>query len=298
MVGLTTRRWLLSTLGIVATVALLINLTLSHYAQVFSAESSALFQTSSIAHGTALYADESSPLYLEPYRHEDTDNVAWKWAADLRSRKSSLLAPSSLAASTDIHASKAVAVKKQSATSKLAEVDSDSRPCPWYGCADGSHAYFSENEPRHIDLSEARQKPKEQVKPKSVQDPKQTVPKLSQAKKVISLATKVEKSVNQQKLFAHGFGTTNAFTAKPLTATKNQFYGGSPRFYGSKRPVTSSGGFVDGSQAYSVDMAPAYDASDPTSFDSIPLASPSSPESRIALAQPAGDGTLAQNLFR
>ena len=45
-----------------------------------------------------------------------------------------------------------------------------------------------------------------------------------------------------QQLLAHGFGTTNAFTADPITAPHDQFYGGEHRFYGADRPVIARGG--------------------------------------------------------
>jgi hypothetical protein len=226
-----------------------------------------------ITEATQLYADASSPLYLEPYRHEDTDHVAWKWAADVRSRK-----PAKKSPNPQVTVSKSA---PQYATLKLAQLDA---PCPWYGCADGSHADFSE----HVTAPQAHKK------------------SLASHKKAMAVVQPKRKRKNENKsgdgkkqnLLAHGYGTSNTFTAKPLSVEKNQFYGGSSKFYGSTRPVTSRAGFVDGSQAYSVDMAPAHDLKDATSFDSLPLASPSSRESRIALAQPAGDGSLAQNLFR
>ena len=273
---------LLLTLGSSAVVVLILNITFSNY---FSNESRSLLDKKYVAGETALYADESSPLYLEPYRHQETENVAWKWAADLRSRKKSLVVPITPSASADALRStmKQAEARKPmkrdiSRTLQLTEVDSNSRPCPWYGCADGSHADFSERKTSHVS----------EFKTPHPKEPKRIVPQEHHDKI----------KHNLPKLLAHGYGTSNSFTAKPLTSEKNQFYGGSPRFYGSSRPVTSASGFVDGSQAYSVDMAPAYDMSDPTSFDSIPLASPSSPESRVSLAQPAGDGTLTQNIFR
>ena len=229
-----------------------------------------------MAPGTKLYADETSPLYLEPYRHEDTEKAAWKWASDVRSKRSSLISSKS---SASIHAVTETSAGKQAnlRTSKLAQVSSGADPCPWYGCADGSHADFSDH-PQSLKV--VKSKPTETKKPEKH-------------------VAKAKSQVGQnQNLLAHGYGTSNAFTVHPLTAEKNQFYGGSPKHFGSSRPVTSRSGFVDGSQAYSTDMAPAYDQDDLTSFDSLPLASPSSPESRIALAQPAGDGTLSQNIFR
>jgi hypothetical protein len=238
---------------------------------------------------TQLYADASSPLYLEPYRHEDTDHVAWKWAADVRSRKPANKSPTATAAKKSPTPTETVAESApQDETLKLAQLDAATlNPCPWYGCADGSHADFSE----HVTAPQAFKKAtvshnsvKAGLKPKE--------------KTTIKTITKNQGGEKQQKLLAHGHGTSDTFTAKPLSVEKNQFYGGSSKFYGSTRPVTSRAGFVDGSQAYSVDMAPAHDLGDATSFDSLPLASPSSPESRIALAQPAGDGSLAQNLFR
>jgi hypothetical protein len=236
-----------------------------------------------------LYADASSPLYLEPYRHEETDNIAWKWAADVRSRKPAKNTPNPRAT-----VSESTAID---ATVKLAQLDAATvTPCPWYGCADGSHADFSQHAitpPAHEKALASHESAKA-VKLKAKSSNKANVKKQS-AKGHDATPQGVKK---HQKLLAHGYGTSDTFTSKPLSAEKNQFYGGSSEFYGSNRPVTSRAGFVSGSQAYSVDMAPAYDLDDATSFDSLPLASPSSPESRIALAQPAGDGTLAQNLFR
>jgi len=73
-----------------------------------------------------------------------------------------------------------------------------------------------------------------------------------------------KKESHQQALFAHGFGTTNRFQAQPLSASKNQ----DRHVYGSD--------------------AEAGDVGHPTSFDSIPLASPSTFMSRVAAYEPSG----------
>ena len=246
---------------------------------------------------TQLYADASSPLYLEPYRHEDTDHVAWKWAAEVRSRKPAKISPTPKPKISPNPKEMDSKSGPRDATLKLAQLDAATvNPCPWYGCADGSHADFSEHAQAHTQTWAGHESVKAVVQPASRQRAKSVVqPKAAPREKTIE---KKQGDGKQQNLLAHGYGTSDTFTAKPLSAEKNQFYGGSSKFYGSTRPVTSRDGFVDGSQAYSVDMAPAQDLNDATSFNSLPLASPSSPESRIALAQPAGDGTLAQNLFR
>eukprot|EP00960_Hanusia_phi_P065104 765992-Hanusia_phi.AAC.3 len=113
-----------------------------------------------------------------------------------------------------------------------------------------------------------------------------------------------EKRSLKQTLFAHGFGTSNRFQAQPLDAAKNQFYGGDHKYFGSDQPVTSREGKVSAREAYANDgKTEVYELSNPTSFDSIPLASPSAFMSRVAAHEPAGVSAherirLDRNLYR
>ena len=120
-----------------------------------------------------------------------------------------------------------------------------------------------------------------------------------------------------QQLLAHGFGTTNAFTADPITAPHDQFYGGEHRFYGADRPVIARAGEgsaagasapqVRAHEAFAADGKTAvYDINEPHSFDSVPLASPSSFAARVEAHFPDGydaahatsTGKLQAKLFR
>ncbi len=192
--------------------------------------------------GSVLYADAASPDYLEPQKHPESYEAAWKWAAAARAQVKKQ-------APEKEEGDKALPQQLTQVSAKK-----NAKPCPWYGCADGSNSIFQ---------------PAASVKGK------------------------------QQSLhLAHGFGTTNAYTAKPLNAAKNQYYAGDHSYFGSERPVTSHEGVVNGKEAYSNDMQPAYDLTSPTSFDSVPLAEPSSFLSRVAKDQPQGDGKLEYNEYR
>ncbi len=220
-----------------------------------AAHTGSLFQV--VKGASALYADASSPDYLEPQKHEESYQAAWKWAAKTRALRHE--------ADKKVAAGAAAAHEDASQQQQLHEVSAKQTPCPWYGCPDGSHANFL---------------------PASVLKAKQQQLKLKQ------------QQLKQKLHLAHGYGTTNAYTAKPLNAPENQYFAGDHTFHGSERPVTSQAGTVNGKEAYSNDMQPAYDLDGPTSFDSVPLAEPTSFLSRVAKDQPQGDGKLEYNEYR
>mmetsp|Transcript_80768 Transcript_80768/g.216569 ORF Transcript_80768/g.216569 Transcript_80768/m.216569 type:complete len:324 (+) Transcript_80768:19-990(+) len=261
-----------------------------------------------IAEGSAtqLYADASSPLYLEPYRHQDVDEVAWKWAAHVRAQRSK---------EAKVKKQEKTAAAKDLVSEELAQVQSPaSKPCPWYGCADGSHANFSPTE-NHVstpslrsshspcpwygcpdgsnaDFSDHSTKVKSHtnilsaqtsvteksasvVHPKVEPSTKSTKVILNPEKATskpekVTLVPKAQDAKNT-KLLAHGFGTSN---------------------------IISDAGKPALSLPSAAESNPSYDHDHPTSFDEIPLADAHSKETRIALHQPAGDGALLQNMYR
>jgi hypothetical protein len=135
-----------------------------------------------------------------------------------------------------------------------------------------------------------------------------------------------------QQLLAHGYGTGNAYKADPITAPHDQFYGGDSRFFGSRPPPVPkwahaederaarhrswrtrrhrkqhTARHVRGHEAFAADgKTPVYDLDEPHSFDSVPLASPSSFLSRVAAhfpggydsAHPTSPGKLQAKVFR
>jgi hypothetical protein len=183
--------------------------------------------------------------------------------------------------------------------------------CPWYGCADGSDSWRDRK--RQEKLKAAQHILKQQKKQSA-----------SSGLKSTGLNAKTEKLLGfpsiespTQKLLSHGYGTTNAFKADPITAPHDEFYGGDHSFYGSDLPVFGRGegsyearstkSHVKAHEAYGVDGKTAvYDLDEPHSFDSVPLASPSSFLSRVEAhypngydtAHPLSAGKLQAKLFR
>ena len=200
-----------------------------------------------------------------------------------------------------------------------------SKPCPWYGCSDGSGSIFSRREPvkqqqlARVDArialaqkilsasSRADGKGKDKRKAVVEKEKSSAEPSVAPAEKKVAktgkpAAAPVQKeaaAVNQALHLAHGYGTTNAYTAKPLRAPKNQYYGGDHSHHGSDLPVGRHEGVVRGDMPHSNDVkSSAYDFDGPTSFDSVPLAESSTFASRVAAHQPAGDGKLEYSTFK
>jgi len=180
---------------------------------------------------TKLYAAPSSPQYLEPSRHPETDNAAWTWASQMR------------ASAAHSGADVAPSASEKPAAKPTAAAKAPARPQA-----------------------------------------------LAQAG-----------PVRAQQLLAHGFGTTYAWQATANPNPRNVYFGGDYTFYGGEKPVTHVAGKVSGKEAYAVNMDPANDIDNPTSFDSVPLAEPSSFASRVARSQPGGGASgalLEDNLYR
>ena len=305
-------------LGLLASTICLGLITVCVISSALREQESALL-SATVADSTQLYAPASSPLYLEPFRHQASEESAWKWAASMRQHRAAAAKGSKLSSpnagdrvaggtaavksdsargvgkAKKSNADPPSAAKETAAVTQLAE-ESPAKPCPWYGCADGSDFDFSSTGAARKVAAPKAADAKKHVAPKAADAKKHVGPKAADPRKHV--APKAADSSKHQKLLSHGFGTVNTFTAQPSKAPHDQFYGGTGRFYGSSRPVTSHGGKVDGTQAYAADLAHVYDFSSPTSFDSIPLASPSTQETRVALHQPAGDGALNKNIYR
>lgn len=200
------------------------------------------------------------------------------------------------------------------------------QPCPWYGCPDGSDSVFErrreakqqQHQAQQLMLAKAEDaklamakkilahpvKAAKTAKAAPVKTAKASAVNIAEAAPVKAVkAAKINAKaapVKQQSLhLAHGYGTTNAFPARPLNAKKNQYYGRDHSHSGSSLPTTSHGGVVKGKMPYSNDVKKdVYDMDRPTSFDSIPLAEDSSFASKVAAHQPAGDGHLAYSEFK
>jgi hypothetical protein len=202
---------------------------------------------------------------------------------------------------------------KAATLTELAEV-AIKDPCPWYGCADGSDSIMAWK--KKARLQAAAQILKQQKKEKEEEQHKIDVATDLNAKTEQLLGFPTVESPTQ-KLLAHGYGTTNTFKADPITAPHDQFYGGDHRYFGSDLPVIARGdgghaasstkSHVKAHEAYAADGKRAvYDLDQPHSFDSVPLASPSSFMSRVEANYPNGydtahpwsPGKLAAKVFR
>jgi len=183
-------------------------------------------------------------------------------------------------------------------------------PCPWYGCADGSDSSMAWKKREKVLAAQAKLKQRKRAQRRMDQ--------------VTDLNAKTEELLGfpnvespTQKLLSHGYGTTNAFKADPITTPHDQFYGGDHHFYGSDLPVFARGegshearatkSHVKAHEAYAVDgKTKVYDFDEPHSFDSVPLASPSSFLSRVEAhypngyntAHPTSPGKLQAKVFR
>ena len=204
--------------------------------------------------------------------------------------------------------------EKAATLTALAEVSpgkaSVKDPCPWYGCADGSDSSMAWKKKEK--LQAAAQILKQQQEQQRKMDA--TTDLNAKTEQLLGFPT-VESPT--QKLLAHGYGTTNSFQADPITAAHDQFYGGDHHYYGSDLPVFARGegahaarntkSHVKAHEAYAADGKRAvYDLDEPHSFDSVPLASPSSFLSRVEANYPSGydtahptsPGKLQAKLFR
>jgi len=183
----------------------------------------------------------------------------------------------------------------------------DKDPCPWYGCADGSDSLSAWKKQEKLKAAKQILMQHRKVQKKQ---PKAQVKKMDDS---LDLNTKTEQLLGfptvtspTQLLLSHGYGTTNSFKADPITTPHDQFYGGDHHFYGSDLPVFARGegshearatkSHVKAHEAYAVDAkTPIYDLDQPHSFDSVPLASPSSFLSRVEAHYPNGYDTAHPN---
>ena len=183
-------------------------------------------------------------------------------------------------------------------------------PCPWYGCADGSDSSMAWKKREKVVAAQVKLKQRKRAQRRLDQ-----VTELNAKTEELLGFPTVESPT--QKLLSHGYGTTNAFKADPITTPHDQFYGGDHHFYGSDLPVFSRGegshearatkSHVKAHEAYAVDgKTKVYDFDEPHSFDSVPLASPSSFLSRVEAhypngyntAHPTSPGKLQAKVFR
>jgi len=179
----------------------------------------------------------------------------------------------------------------------------DKDPCPWYGCADGSDSLLAWKKQEKLKAAEQILVQQRKTQQKAQKKMDFTTDLNAKTEQLLGFPTVMSPT---QKLLSHGYGTSNTFKADPITTPHDQFYGGDHHFYGSDLPVFARGegshearatkSHVNAHEAYGVDAkTPIYDLDQPHSFDSVPLASPSSFLSRVEAHYPNGYDTAHPN---